>query len=132
MDKFLISTKDEMYTFDELNIIYETLDSSKSVVKEKLQKILKVLEPNKKSMALFFMPQNTFDIFSMFQGDNSICNIEYDDVQQMFLSCDENKSVCSLEVTEHLKKKLKILYEYLKSSNKVKPVIIVADNFSYL
>ena len=75
------------------------------------------------------MPQTTFNIFSLLQGDNSICKIQKEDIEALnntFESIDN----CNQPIFKHFKKKLKILNEYLQEGNSVSPTVIAADNFS--
>ena len=64
-----IIKKEEAYTYDELNLIEEKLlplvtdEGQKSSAGEVLRALKKSLENQKNSSAVFFMPQNTFNIF---------------------------------------------------------------------
>ena len=76
-----IIKKEEAYTYDELNLIEEKLlplikdDEQRAAVGDMLRALKASIENQKNSAAVFFMPQNTFNIFSLIQGDNSICKI---------------------------------------------------------
>lgn len=132
MEKILVSKKDEMYSYDEFKVIFSMMQSANNTVCEKLKMLLTSLEEKKTSMGIFFMPQNTFDIFSIFQGDNSICQIELDDILKMIKAVENIQTEYSEEIKNHLNNKLQVLCKYLEEENKVKPVVIQVDNFSYM
>lgn len=132
MEKILVSKKDEMYSYDEFKVIFSMMQSANNTVCEKLKMLLTSLEEKKTSMGIFFMPQNTFDIFSIFQGDNSICQIELDDILKMIKAVENIQTEYSEEIKNHLNNKLQVLRKYLEEENKVKPVVIQVDNFSYM
>ena len=159
--KIAIITKEEAYTYDELAFLEEKIlplveDAQKVAVAEKCQqnsgekerqksdvgeilRILKAsLENQKDSAAVFFMPQNTFNIFSLIQGDNSICKIGKENVAALYkalsVECLDSTNLIDdgegRTILSHLRKKLQVLNEYLEQGNEVTPTVIAADNFS--
>ncbi len=129
-----IIKKEEAYTYDELALLEEKLlplvaDAQKTEVGEVLKSLKVSLENQKASMAIFFMPQNTFNIFSLIQGDNSICKITKENVQALYNAFDLFDEA-GQSVYAHLHQKLKILKEYLEQGNAVTPTAITADNFT--
>ena len=89
-------------------------------------------ENQKKSSAVFFMPQNTFNIFSLIQGDNSICKITKENIEALCTAFDLADDLTGKPIFSHLKKKLQVLNEYLQQGNAVTPTVIAADNFSIM
>ena len=138
--EILIINKEEAYTYDELAFLEEKLlpllkDEKQSRGMEKVLSSLKAsLEHQRSSAAVFFMPQNTFNIFSLIQGDNSICKIAKEDIEALYKAFDflEESESCGLPVYNHLKKKVQTLNEYLQQGNEVTPTVIAADNFSVI
>ena len=129
-----IIKKEEAYTFDELALLEEKLlplvvAEQKTEIGEVLKSLKASLENQKASMAIFFMPQNTFNIFSLIQGDNSICKITKENVQALYNAFDLFDEA-EQPVYSHLQKKLKVLKEYLEQGNAVTPTAITADNFT--
>lgn len=130
-----IIKKEEAYTYDELALLEEKLlplvaDAQKTEVGELLKSLKVSLENQQNSMAIFFMPQNTFNIFSLIQGDNSICKITKENVQALYDAFDLLENYANEPVYSHLQKKLKVLKEYLEQGNAVTPTAITADNFT--
>ena len=133
-----IIQKEEAYTYDEVALLEEKLlpliadEKEKQAAGQVLHSLKASLENQKTSAAIFFMPQNTFNIFSLIQGDNSICKITKENIEAlpkafgMIDDC-ENKPVY-----KHLRKKVQTLNEYLQQGNAVSPTVIVADNFSVM
>ncbi len=136
--EILVIKKEEAYTYDELDFLEENLlplvkDEAQKVTIAKVLNSLKLsLENQKMSSAVFFMPQNTFNIFSLIQGDNSICKINKEDIEALYKVFDLPDEWSGQPVYEHLQKKLKILNEYLRQGNSVTPTVIAADNFSVM
>ena len=129
-----IIKKEEAYTYDELALLEEKIlplisDNTQKTAAENVLKNLKgSVENQQNSMAIFFMPQNTFNIFSLIQGDNSICKISKENIQALynaFAFFDKAEQ----PVYAHLYQKLKVLNEYLEQGNAVTPTAITADNF---
>ena len=132
-----IIKKEEAYTYDELALLEEKLLPLMEGEKQKgagevLQNLKSSLENKKASSAVFFMPQNTFNIFSMIQGDNSICKITKETIEALFKAFELIDDCDSRPIYSHLKKKLRVLYEYLEQGNAVTPTVIAADNFSVM
>lgn len=138
MKEISIIKKDEAYTFDELDFLEEKLlphvedDAQKMSAAEVLHSLKASLENQKTSAAVFFMPKNTFNIFSLIQGDNSICKISKENIEALCKAFDLADDLASKPIFIHLKKKLQVLNEYLQQGNEVTPTIIAADNFSLM
>ena len=133
-----IINKEEAYTYDELDFLEEKLlplvadNGQKLAVGQLLSSLKTSLENQKASMVIFFMPQNTFNIFSLIQGDNSICKITKENIEALYFTFDLIDEWASQPIYKHLQKKLKTLYEYLEQGNAVTPTAITADNFTIL
>lgn len=133
-----IIKKEEAYTYDELNLIEEKLlplvsdKGQKSSAGEVLRALKKSLENQKNSAAIFFMPQNAFNIFSLIQGDNSICKITRENIEALYKVFDLAGNQASQPVYKHLQKKIQTLNDYLQQGNAVTPTVIAADNFSVM
>ena len=137
MKEISIIKKDEAYTYDELAFIEESLlplvtDEQKEATEKILLSLKASLENQKTSAAVFFMPENTFNIFSLIQGDNSICKISKENIEALCKAFDLADDLASKPIFSHLKKKLQVLNEYLQQGNEVTPTIIAADNFSLM
>lgn len=133
-----IIKKEEAYTYDELNLIEEKLlplvtdEGQKSAAGEVLRALKKSLENQKNSAAIFFMPQNAFNIFSLIQGDNSICKITRENIEALCKVFDLAGNQANQPVYRHIQKKVQTLNEYLQQGNAVTPTVISADNFSVM
>ena len=133
-----IIKKDEAYTYDELDFLEERLlphvahDAQKISAAEVLHSLKASLANQKTSAAVFFMPKNTFNIFSLIQGDNSICKITKENIESLCKAFDLADDLASKPIFSHLKKKLQVLNEYLQQGNEVTPTVIAADNFSLM
>lgn len=133
MKKLFILKKPEVYSFDELSFIkkiVEQSDSSSSENKpvlEKLNKMLLSIEETKENTAVFFMPEATYAVFSIFQGETAICDFTQKDSQQIIdiLNSENDNS----EIKLHISKKLKILNDFFKDGNSAKPVPSQASEF---
>ena len=133
MKKIFILKKPEVYSFDELSFIkkiVEQSDSSSSenkAVLEKLNKMLLSIEETKENTAVFFMPEATYAVFSIFQGKTAICDFTQKDSQQIIdiLNSENDNS----EIKLHISKKLKILNDFFKDGNSAKPVPSQASEF---
>ena len=133
MKKLFILKKPEVYSFDELSFIkkiVEQSDSSSSENKpvlEKLNKMLLSIEETKENTAVFFMPEATYAVFSIFQGETAICDFAQKDSQQIIdiLNSENDNS----EIKLHILKKLKILNDFFKDVNSAKPVPSQASEF---
>lgn len=136
--KFTIIKKEEAYTFDELALLEENFlpmiqdEGQREAASEVIRSLKLSLENQKTSSAVFFMPQNTFNIFSLIQGDNSICKITKENIEALYKAFDVIDDCESQPIYSHLKKKLKTLNEYLEQGNDVAPTVIAADNFSVM
>ena len=133
-----IIKKEEAYTYDEVDFLKEKLlplmkDEEEKISAGQLLNNLKAsLENQKTSAAVFFMPQNTFNIFSLIQGDNSICKITKENIEALCKAFDLADDLAGKPIFNHLKKKLQVLNDYLQQGNAVSPTVIAADNFSVL
>lgn len=127
----LISEKDELYTFYELSYVRNLLiaDEGKSenyeILSSKLEILQKKLNPNQNNMAIFFMPEQTFNVFSMLQGINCDVEITEKDLEKM-ISVVLKSEESSLK--NHILKKLKVLLEFIENGNKVFPFPTPTDN----
>ena len=136
--KFTIIKKEEAYTFDELSLLEEKIlpmiqgEGQREAAGGIIRSLKLSLENQKNSSAIFFMPQNTFNIFSLIQGDNSICKITKENIEALYKAFDMIEDCESQPIYSHLKKKLKTLNEYLEQGNDVTPTVIAADNFSVM
>ena len=132
-----IINKEEAYTYDELDLIEEKLlplvnEELKGAVADVLHSLKSSLENQKTSSAIFFMPQNTFNIFSLIQGDNSICKITKESIEALYKAFCVIDGWASQPILRHLQKKLKTLNDYLQQGNAVTPTVIAVDNFSVI
>lgn len=133
-----IIKKEEAYTYDEVAFLEEKLlplvtdEGERCAAGEVLRALKKSLENKKKSAAIFFMPQNTFDIFSLIQGDNSICKITRENIEALCKVFDLAGNQANQPVYRHIQKKVQTLNEYLQQGNAVTPTVISADNFSVM
>lgn len=131
-----IIKKEEAYTYDELDFLEVKLlplikDEKVKIAAGQLLNNLKAsLENQKTSAAVFFMPQNTFNIFSLIQGDNSICKITKENIEALYKTFNLADDYDNQPIYDHLKVKLHTLNEYLQQGNEVSPTVITADNFS--
>lgn len=133
MKKIFILKKPEVYSFDELSFIKKIVEQSDSspsenkAVLEKLNKMLLSIEETKENTAVFFMPEATYAVFSIFQGETAICDFAQKDSQQIIdiLNSENDNS----EIKLHILKKLKILNDFFKDGNSAKPVPSQASEF---
>lgn len=133
MKKIFILKKPEVYSFDELSFIKKIVEQSDSSASEnkavlkKLNKMLLSIEETKENTAVFFMPEATYAVFSIFQGETSICDFAQKDSQQIIdiLNSENDNS----EIKLHILKKLKILNDFFKDGNSAKPVPSQASEF---
>lgn len=133
MKKLFILKKLEVYSFDELSFIKKIVEQSDSSpsenkpVLEKLNKMLLSIEETKENTAVFFMPETTYAVFSIFQGETAICDFAQKDSQQIIdiLNSENDNS----EIKLHISKKLKILNDFFKDGNSAKPVPSQASEF---
>lgn len=133
-----IIKKEEAYTYDEVTFLEEKLlplvadEGERCAVGEVLRALKKSLENQKNSAAIFFMPQNAFNIFSLIQGDNSICKITRENIEALCKVFDLAGNQANQPVYRHIQKKVQTLNEYLQQGNAVTPTVISADNFSVM
>ena len=135
MDKKIsIIDKEEAYSYDEISFLEENiLPFVAETQKTSLSGLLKESIVNHQdSMAVFFMPQETFEVFAMLQGDNSICNIHNEDIAALCLAFNSVNDSARNDLYNHLQKKVKILNDYLQQGHNVMPTAIQADNFSVM
>lgn len=133
MKKIFILKKPEVYSFDELSFIKKIVEQSDSSpsenkpVLEKLNEMLLSIEETKENTAVFFMPEATYAVFSIFQGETAICDFTQKDSQQIIdiLNSENDNS----EIKLHISKKLKILNDFFKDGNSAKPVPSQASEF---
>ncbi len=131
-----IINKEEAYTYDELDFLEKELlplvsvNGQKVAAGQVISSLKASLENQKNSAAIFFMPQNTFNIFSLIQGDNSICKIEKENIEALYNTFALIDNFEKHPIYTHLQKKIKTLNEYLQQGNAVTPTVITADNFS--
>lgn len=133
MKKIFILKKPEVYSFDELSFIKKIVEQSdyssseNKAVLEKLNKMLLSIEETKENTAVFFMPEATYAVFSIFQGETAICDFTQKDSQQIIdiLNSENDNS----EIKLHISKKLKILNDFFKDGNSAKPVPSQASEF---
>ena len=136
--KITIIKKEEAYTYDEVNFLEEKLlpliadEKQKESTGEVLSSLKASLENQKTSSAIFFMPQNTFNIFSLIQGDNSICKIEKENIETIYSAFDLIDNFDKQPIYKYLQKKVQTLKEYLQQGNAVTPTVIAADNFTVM
>ena len=134
--KITIIKKEEAYTYDEVSFLEEKAlpliadEKQKEATGEVLSRLKASLESQKNSAAIFFMPQNTFNIFSLIQGDNSICKIEKENIEALYSTFALIADCDNKPIYKHLQKKVQTLNEYLQQGNAVTPTVITADNFS--
>ena len=136
--KITIIKKEEAYSYDEVNFLEEKLlpliadEKQKEATVEVLSRLKASLENQKTSAAIFFMPQNTFNIFSLIQGDNSICKIEKENIEAIYSAFDLIDDFEKQPIYKHLQQKIQTLKEYLQQGNTVTPTVIAADSFTVM
>lgn len=132
-----VQKKEEAYSFDELCFIEKSIEntaSDKSDLVKKIHMLSSAIKEDAESKAVFFMPKTTFDIFSMIQGNNSITEINAEEIKICLESvsgyCNQEKSADYSEVLKnHIVKKLRVLNDFLQTGNLVKPVTIQVSEF---
>ena len=137
-ENIFIIKKEEAYSYDELKILEERLlpliadGPLQAALQKTLCSLKESLADKKDSMALFFMPQNTFNIFSLIQGDKSICKITQAEVEALYKAFDSIDNYARVPIYSHLRKKLQVLNDYLQQGNSVTPTAIAAENLSQI
>lgn len=133
METITAIRKPEVYSYDEICFLSHVLKcSSKDNVVAKLELMAEKLVADKDRSAVFFMPKSTFDIFSVFQGDNSICEFDLDDVSVLVDGFGMYGKEFPAIIIQHLEKKISVLKDFLASGNLVVPVVSQASEFFVL
>ncbi len=137
MKKEIIINKDEAYSYDEISYLEKSIlplvtENQKASLSAVLKNLKDSVENHQDSMAVFFMPQETFEVFAMLQGDNSICRLHNEDIAALCLAFDSVEAKARDALYNHLQKKIKTLNDYLQQGKRVMPTAIQADNFSLL
>lgn len=140
-EQFLLSKKKETYSFDELCFLEECMknfsekDEGFGQSQARLECMKNSVESKPQGMAVFFMPKNMFDMFALVQGDNSVCDFDLCDVENFVQAVE--KYECSGEeklskIKSHVLEKVKVLLDFIRQGNGVKPVAIEVDAGSFL
>lgn len=135
--EIMIINKDEAYSYDEISYLEKSIlplvtENQKASLSAVLKNLKDSVENHQDSMAVFFMPQETFEVFAMLQGDNSICRLHNEDIAALCLAFDSVEAKARDALYNHLQKKIKTLNDYLQQGKRVMPTAIQADNFSLL
>lgn len=131
-EDFLICKKEEAYSYDELGFIKQTLQNENC---KKMNLMQNALAEDKENSAVFFMPKESFDIFSMLQGDSSICDFSLEDIEIILDSVKNYSGVLGKPQNDYkgtLISKLEVLKKFLSDGNQVKPIVIPVDIFEKL
>lgn len=137
-DIFYALKKPEVYSHDEIKFLKNCVDSQAEkadeykALQEKLYEMEKAICANRTDTAIFFMPQTTYDIFSIFQGQNSICNFLKEDAQLLMEALSAANQEENRKYVEHVLQKVKILNDFLSAGNSVQPVPSAASEFFIL
>ena len=132
--EIFLMMKDEAYTYDELSFLAEKVLpfvealNVRNELEDKLTAFTDSLKDKRDKTALFFMPEASFQMFSLLTGDNSISCININDIKEILTALNLVKDSSLEFMKNHLSKKLEVLYKYLEEGNGVKPVPIQADN----
>ena len=71
-------------TANSTDLVTKSAPSTNSqLLLDRIEKLKSALAQNKTSMAIFFMPKQTFDLFSLIQGQKAICQIDLADIEKM-------------------------------------------------
>ncbi len=143
----LISNKDELYTFDELNFLQKAISDYKNdSLSQKIQKLADSLKQNPKTQAIFFMPRQSYEIFAIFQNSAAVCEFSASDADLLAkkirsfvknpeeflkitnIDCKNPKN--AVPFAKNIYEKLTALKNFLSESNQVFPVVTTADNLS--
>jgi len=136
MDLFVVE-KEEAYSYDELSFLKDTIlpllsyEEGFQDLNQKLWDLQQALQGQQESQAIFFMPQNSFNVFALLQGDRSICQIYSGDIKLLLRGLEifcgpEAEGLQNLISFE--KKKLESLYNFMEEGNEVRPLPIQIDN----
>ena len=109
----IISQKDELYSYDEIKAVEAFLPEN--------MKALASAITDRNKQAIFFMPQESYAMFSIF-GQTAVCNREKDDIKDILDKC------ADCQLPPEIRQKLTILNDFLQQGNKVFPVVTAADN----
>lgn len=132
--EIFLMMKDEAYTYDELSFLAEKVLpfveelNDRKELEDKLTAFTDSLKAGRDKTALFFMPEASFQMFSLLTGDNSISCININDIKEILTALNLVKDSSLEFMKNHLSKKMEVLYKYLEEGNGVKPVPIQADN----
>lgn len=120
---YIESKKNELYTADELCTIKTALSEATEKSASLIEKITKMQNSikDKHKQALFFMPAQTYNLFSVFQNQNAICDISKNDIK-VVISILEKSSL-----PQRLMEKLTVLNDFLQQGNTVHPVVTAID-----
>lgn len=129
---YIKSQKDELYTADELFSIKTALCETCGKEANLIEKITKMQNSirDRNRQAIFFMPEKTYNLFSIFQGQNAICDIGKNDIKTLLKLLERTSLSNKNSQISQIIKKLKILNEFLQQGNVVKPVVTAADVLS--
>ena len=120
---YIESKKNELYTADELctikTALSETTEKSASLI-EKITKMQNSIK-DKHKQALFFMPAQTYNLFSVFQNQNAICDINKNDIKTVISILGKSS------LPQRLMEKLNVLNDFLQQDNTVYPVVTAID-----
>ena len=116
---YIESKKNELYTADELCTIKTALSEATEKSASLIEKITKMQNSikDKQKQALFFMPAQTYNLFSVFKNQNAICDISKNDIKAV-ISILEKSSL-----PQRLMEKLNVLNDFLQQDNTVYPVV---------
>ncbi len=136
MDLYVVE-KEEAYSYDELSFLKDqvlplvSFEEGYQDVNQKLWDLQQALQGQQKSQAIFFMPQNSFNVFALLQGDNSVCQVFAEDIklilQALKIFCGPNSEAFSSLIKFEIKK-LESLYNFMEEGNDVRPLPIQIDN----
>ena len=126
---YIKSQKDELYTADELFSIKTALCETCGKEENLIEKITKMQNSirDRNRQAIFFMPEKTYNLFSIFQGQNAICDIGKNDIKTLLDLLERTSLSNKNPQISQIIKKLKILNEFLQQGNVVKPVVTAID-----
>lgn len=121
---YIKSEKNELYTADELCSIETALSETEEKPANLIEKITKMQNSisDKHRQAIFFMPEKTYNLFSLFQGKNALCSIGKDDIKTIAVLLEKTS------LPPQIMKKLNILEDFLQQGNTVYPVVTAVDN----
>ena len=126
---YIESKKNELYTADELCTIKTALSEATEKSANLIEKITKMQNSikDKHKQALFFMPAQTYNLFSVFQNQNAICDIGKNDIKTLLELLERTSLSNKNPQISQIIKKLKILNDFLQQGNTVHPVVTAID-----